>query len=294
MHAFLDRYTVAVTALILGRRKWFRESLESQGFADLIDCVQLTVPEIKGEGFHELEAAMPQGTLDPAFHVAQWLGHEHPTIIYHHGNNERPFNYGMGSKNTFRAVFLSRRHEFRANLISLRAPFHAGSMKQYLDKLRRMSNFTAMLAVSVKLTEALVNHLKDNGSSPVVVSGISLGGWVVNLHRSFCGTADRYLPLLAGAALDELFTTSCYRKLAGSLVTENPQKVKGVLNFEEEFSRVREANVFPLLALYDQFIEYDRQRQCYGEGTVAVMDRGHVTGTLASGTIRTHILDHMD
>ncbi len=294
MHAFFDRYTATLTAAMLGGRKWFRESVESPSFSALVERTTLTLPEFDQEGFYELEAVTQGATLDPAFHVAQWLGPQHPTLIYHHGNNERPFSYGLASKNTFKSVVLSRRQEFAANLISLRAPFHAQSMGDYLDKLGQMENFTSMLAVSVKLVDELVKCLRDRGSGPVAVSGISLGGWVTNLHRSLCCTADRYIPILAGAALAELFITSSYRKLAADLVDQESDRVRSVLNFEQEFEQVGDANVFPLLARYDQFVVYDRQRQCYGAGPVAVMDKGHVTGTLAAGEIRSHILEHLD
>jgi len=62
----------------------------------------------------------------------------------------------------------------------------------------------------VVLTDTLVNRLLERGSAPVTVSGISLGGWATNLHAACYGSAHRYLSLLAGAALDDLFLESSY------------------------------------------------------------------------------------
>ena len=57
--------------------------------------------EINAEGTFEVRAVTPAGILDPAFKVEKWLGTGHPTIIYHHGNNERPFDYGKAAKTPF-------------------------------------------------------------------------------------------------------------------------------------------------------------------------------------------------
>lgn len=293
MHSFLDKYTVAMTSLLLGNSKWFRESLDSALFDEQLKSIKLSLPEIDGEGFYELEAETAAGVLDPAFHVAKWLGPEQPTIIYHHGNNERPFNYGVASKNTFKPIFLSKKEMFQANLISLRAPFHNNNIKYYLNKMGRLANFSAMLSVSVKLTEALVDYLHKKYGSHVMVCGVSLGGWVTNLHRAFYNSADSYVPVFAGAALDQLFLTSYYRRLTSKLALDNPDAVRKVLNFEAEFVKQKGDNVYPLLALHDQYIEYEWQKHCYKDTEVRVINKGHITGTLASELIRDHVQFHL-
>ncbi len=294
MHEFLDKYSVAMTALLFKKSQWFRESVESPGFEDHLNHIEMPSLDIKAEGFYEIEAETLAGKLDPAFHVVKWLGPEYPTLIYHHGNNERPFNYGFASKNTFKSTILVEKDLFNANLISVRAPFHNDGMKAYLEKMGDLSNFTAMLSASVKLMEMLVRHLKSNGCGKVAVAGISLGGWVVNLHRSYYNSADVYLPIFAGAALDELFLTSYYKKLASELVKENPDLIRNTLNFEEEFKQIKDDNVFPLLARFDQIIEFDRQKRCYNEKVISVIDKGHITGALASEKLRGHILKHLN
>lgn len=292
MHAFVDKYTVSVASTLLKNSKWFSQSVESAGFDDYLNSIELSIPEISGEGFYEIAAKTQSGTLDPAFHVAQWLGPEYPTVIYHHGNNETPFNYGIASKNTFKKIFLAEKSMYKANLISLRAPFHNQGLKFYLKKIGHLSNFVALLTASVRLEEALVQYLKDRRSRRVMITGMSLGGWVTNLHRSFYNTADVYVPIFAGAALDELFTTSCYRKLASRKVIENPDAVR-VLNFEEKFQEIDTPNVHPLLARFDQIIVFDRQKVVYGAAPVSILNKGHVTGALAANDIRGHILAHL-
>jgi hypothetical protein len=219
-----------------------------------------------------------------------WLGPTYPTIIYHHGNNESPFHYGIGSKNTFKSILYKNKDEIDANLISLRAPYHNNGLKYYFKKMGRLSEFTAMLSTSVNLVESLVQLLRNRGCSRVAVSGLSLGGWVTNLHRSFYNTAQVYIPIFAGASLGELFLTSCYQKLVSDLAKENPEKIRACLNFVEDFRNIEEDNVCPLLAKFDQIIEFNVQSQCYEKHKIAVINKGHITGALSSEELRKHIL----
>ncbi len=289
MHAFLDKYSVAMTALLL-KDRWFNSSVESHGFQKQLDSITVALPAFEKEGFYEAEAHSTACKLDPAFQVAKWLGPQYPTIIYHHGNNENPFHYGAASKNTFKSVLYTGKDKINANLISMRAAFHNDGMKKYMGRMSRLDNFTAMLSASVKLIEELTAHLKRNGCKKVIVTGLSLGGWVVNLHRSFYNSANVYIPIFAGAALEELFISSYYKKLAGDAVSQNPGAVKKALNFTREFAQVKDDNVFPLMARFDQIIEYEVQKQCYDEKIVTVIDKGHITGALASAELRAHIL----
>ena len=293
MHAFVDNYTVAVTALLLGKKRWFKDSVESPSFEEQLDGISLTLPEINGEGFYELAAKTLVGTLDPAFEVAKWVSPQHPTIIYHHGNNESPFEYGTFSKNTFKNVLHKNKQFIDANLISLRAPYHNVGLMHYFEQMGQLSNFTAMLCVSVKLIEALTAHLHKSGCKRVMVTGLSLGGWVANLHRCFMGSADVYVPVFAGAALEDLFLTSSYSKISGMPVRHNPEAVRKALNFEEKFAQSDKDNVYPLLAQHDQLIRFEVQNRCYPENVIKTIDKGHITGALASADIRAHILAHL-
>jgi predicted esterase YcpF (UPF0227 family) len=292
LHAFLDHYTVLAGVFVAGRRKFFSQSLECPTFSKLLETTSLQLPEIHGEGLYEAQAETPIGTLDPAFYVAQWLGGDYPTLIYHHGNNERPFDFGAFSKNSFKHVVLAQKGQFAANLIALRAPYHQ-SLTHYMGQITHLVNFATMLAVSVQMIEALQAWSYEQGSASVMVTGISLGGWVTNLHRAFYNTADLYAPLLAGAALDEVFTGSAYRRLTGVQALSNPARIRHILNFEVQFASVNTDNIFPLLARHDQIIVYDRQKQCYGERPITVLEKGHTTAALDYGSLRDFLLTRL-
>ena len=290
MHMLLDNITINIGTLASGNNKFFSKSIESPTFSEHFKGITLKIPGIDDEGKYEVVADTIVGKLDPAFLITQWKGEEYPTIIYHHGNNEHPFDFGRFAKNTFKNIFLAGNESVDANLIALRAPFHNFPVKQYQERIADMSNFVAMLSVSVKLVDELISIIKQKKNKHVIVSGISLGGWVMNLHRTYYNTADVYVPMLAGAALGEIFISSNYRKMAGKPASENPERLRQILNFEDDFQKVKENNVFPLLARYDQIINYELQKVCYGNHPINVIEKGHITGALANNELRKHIL----
>ncbi len=290
-HALIDSLPVTLAAFMFGNSKMFRESIESPSYEELLKTTTLKYPDIKGEGFYEVQANTLIGQLDPAFYIAQWKGYSYPTLIYHHGNNERPFhNYGFG-KNTFKRIFLSVKKDIPANLIVVRAPYHC-CFRTYLREIGKLSTLTSLMIASVKVVETLVDFISVKGSR-IVLSGISLGGWVTNLHRTFFNSADFYIPLLAGTVPSDVFTSSIYRELTADLAHENRSAVEETLDFKEQFAKRSEDNISPLLASYDQVMRLKEQKESYGKHPAAVIEKGHFTGSLASDELRKHILPHL-
>jgi len=290
-HIMMDSLPVSLASIIFWNNKLYRESLDSPSYDQLMDLIELEWPQVKGEGTYELTARSPAGRLDPAFRLVRWRGGNYPTVIYHHGNNERPFNRKLLTKNSFQDIFLAGRETFPANLILVRAPFHR-SFKLYLERMGHLSTFSTLMAVSVRVIENLVNFAAPR-SAGVAVSGISLGGWITNLHRAHFNSADVYIPMLAGTRPGDVFTRSIYRKLTDKKARDNPAAVEKTLDFENRFAAVKNNNVFPLLARFDQLIRFEKQKASYGDIPVAVIDKGHVTGSMACGELRRHILDHL-
>jgi pimeloyl-ACP methyl ester carboxylesterase len=292
-HELIDNLAVQLSALGLGRYKFFSASIASPRIVDHLESTKLHLPRIEGPGVYEVSAGTLVGRLKPAFCIVQWLGEEYTTILWHHGNAERPFEFRWFSHTSFKQIFLRAKEPLAANVVALAAPFHRRSLISYAEQLRDLAKFVAMLAVSTTLVEALISYLKARTDSRVMVAGISLGGWVTNLHRAFYNTADLYVPLLAGAALDEVFTGSLYRNLTGRLARENPGQLKEVLNFEPEFTRIKDNNVFPLLARHDQIIRFERHRTCYGNRPITLLEKGHITASLAHYALREHLLGQL-
>ncbi|MEA1897656.1 MAG: hypothetical protein U9N53_08340 [Bacteroidota bacterium] len=291
-HVFLDNLTAAIGALLAGKKKFFAKSIISPSFEEHLKSIEIKMPEINKEGTYDINAKTLVGMTNPAFKVAKWIGHDYPTIIYHHGNNERPFDFNRSAKNTFANIFIKTKEDIRTNLIVVRAPFHNNSLKVYQEKMTELKNFTAMIAVSVKLNEEIISVLRKKNNTSIITSGISLGGWVTNLHRSFYNTSTAYVPLLAGTFLGELFLKSKYKKLTSKLALQQPKKIRELLNFNNFYKKIKDQNVFPLLARYDQFIEYDVEKVSYEGYILKTIEGGHVTGSLETKEeLRYHILE---
>ena len=290
-HIFLDRITAAVGGLLAGKKNFFANSLQSPSFEEQVAAIKLDCPSIKSEGIYEIRAKTLVGEIDPAFLVAQWKGIDYPTIIYHHGNNERPFDFTKSAKNTFYKIIAKSRDSFEANLIVVRAPFHNCRLSYYQEKMTELRNFVAMISTSVRLNEVIIQYLHAESKATVITAGISLGGWVSNLHRGIYNSATAYAPLMAGAFLGELFLKSKYRKLASNLALENPEQIKKILNFNELFKTTNSPNLFPLLGKYDQFSEYNVQKESYLGYPLKTIKCGHVTGALNTKILKTHILE---
>jgi hypothetical protein len=291
-HALVD-YAATISGLFLpDDTRYFAASVDSEPFAAHLAAIEHDPVPVTEEGVHLVPARAPVGELDPAVMVAHWGGPDLPTLVLHHGNNERPFAFGRTAKNLLGKAILFPEPP-PANVLLVRAPFHAGTLRGYLRAMADLERFVAMLATSVAVMDHLVHRLHAVGCDRVVLAGLSLGGWAVNLHRAHRDTADAYVPIFAGAALAEVFLASAYRRLTGRRALHDPSALRATLNFEERFAAVTTRNVFPLLARYDQYVAFDRQRGAYGNHPVAVMDKGHVTGGLDAAVLRAHVLAHL-
>lgn len=283
IHVLLDHWTIQVSRLFFARNRYFRDGVESPALAEHIRSVALPAPVITGEGLYEWTVDTLVGELNAAFHIAQWRGDDYPTIIYHHGTNETPYDM------SFRRILFPGGKATPANLVVVRAPFNR-SLKEFLGGIRTLAGYAAMLAVSVRVIEALIQHCWERGVPTTVVTGISLGGFVTNLHHTYFNSATFYKPLFAGTAMDAVFTESCYRALVAPAALVRADAIHAVLNFEEAFTHTDRSNVFPLLGRYDQYIGYERQKRAYGDQLITVLERGHVTGALAYAAMRQHVL----
>lgn len=69
-----------------------------------------------------------------------------------------------------------------------------------------------------------------------------------------------------------------------------PARLREILDFEEAFTAVDASDCSPVLARYDRIIEFERQRACYDELPLTVLDKGHITGSLATARLREHVV----
>lgn len=283
-HSFLDKLSIWVGLPFLRNKKYFRKSIESPRVKDVLKEISLDFPNIKGEGEYDVMADSKIGNMYSKFKVKMNRGKKYPTIIYHHGNAESQYDNG------FNKIFSCKREDIKANLIVVREPFQV-SLKTYMEKLKHLKNFVYMLATTVKVTEEIIDQYQSSPNK--IVSGISLGGWVTNMHHSYYNSADNYVPLLAGTKLGNLFTDSIYRKITSEKALKEKDKIENTLNFDEDFQCIKSVNVHPLLAKYDQYIELGVQKPCYENLEVNVIKKGHLTAARSYKILREHTLTYL-
>ncbi len=287
-HELIDVATISMSGLLLRNSRFFSRSLSSAPIGDVVSGTAIDVEDIRPGHVQEVSASTPVGEFHAAYLVTQWRGQDAPTLLYHHGSGEQPFNFGRFSSNSFQRLF-GTNFDRDVNLIVLRAPFHDRSNKEYIRAMDDLENFVGMLATSAALMEGLAERSQKMGCPAVLAAGISLGGWAVNLHRAHCSGVDRYVPIFAGARLGELFVSSVYRKLAAESARTNPETLRNILDFEDAFVRNGADDCDPLLARYDRLIEFETQRPAYKGSDLGVLEKGHITGSLATDVLRSHI-----
>jgi len=282
-YVFLDKASLISSAVYLFGSKYFRESIDSATLKEHIEHTDIEFPENPDKRFCELKAKTLVGDVFPAYRIAQWKSDTYPTIIYHHGEAEEPYDH------SFNKIFPIEMLKMPVNFIIVRASYSAKA-RSYYKGIRSLENYAAMLAVSVQLIEHLIKMVREIGSQHVTVAGLSLGGFVTNIHHTYCNSADSYKPCLAGTSIEEALFNAEHARMMSPLALKNEAKIKKVLNFEEDFRKVDHGNLFPLLARYDQVMELSRQSQFYPKENITVIDIGHVTWTLGLRALREHLL----
>ncbi|ADD06328.1 uncharacterized protein Nmag_2773 [Natrialba magadii ATCC 43099] len=287
-HELIDVATISMSGLLLRNSRFFSQSVSSAPIGDVVSDTTIDIENIRTGGVQDVSASTPIGEFQAAYLVSQWRGRDAPTLLYHHGSGEQPFDFGRFSSNSFQRLFETN-FDSNLNLIALRAPFHDRSNREYIRAMNDLENFVGMLATSASLIEALTGRLRDTGCPAILAAGISLGGWAVNLHRAYYGGVDRYVPIFAGANLGDMFVSSIYRNVTAVSARTNPAVLRTALDFADAFTSNDADNCDPLLARYDRIIEFETQRSAYEGRTLGILEKGHVTGSLATDALRTHI-----
>lgn len=279
INGIIDVLALNISGLAVRKSKYFRDGIESATLTKHLENINFHIPEINQEGLYKFKIKSLAGGLEAAIRVAQWKGNDYPTIIFHHGASEDPFDY------SFNHILPMEKIDISANLIAIQAPF-CKSFKGFLEGVKTLENYVAMLAGSTKIIEEVIQLSPDK----TIISGISLGGFVTNLHHIYFNSADIYKPLFAGSDIAEALLDSAYDKMTAPIAKNNPLKIRRSLNFGEDFSKLDNSNVYPLLGKYDQVMKLDIQGRYYQEENLNLTNRGHLTGSLSFKLLRKHLL----
>jgi len=295
VHTLLDDATVALSSLFLTGNKFFADSIETDPIIDVVtdtpspdlSPIALTTPADP----ETVTVDTPNGTYEAAYAAWDWKRPSLPTIVFHHGSGENPFGEGRFDTSSVDRLFADS-SDVNANIVAVRAPFHGRSAREYARAMTDLADFVGMLVSSTAVVEALVSQLHAQGAPAVIVSGISLGGWVSTLHQATHDSAELYAPIFAGDRLGEMFAASAYRRMTGPLAKENPEALRQALDYREAYAESN-SPTRPLLARYDRIIEFGVQQPAFDPAERTVIDYGHVTGSLQTEQLREHVIRAM-
>ncbi len=281
-HEAVDRLHVALLRRIVP--PVFRHGIDSPPLPVHLAAVQLTLPALTATRHYTVRARTLVGEVTAGFQVRWGPRPDLPVLVYHHGIAEMPYD------KSFRGIFRGSLAA-QAHLVAVRAPFH----RTWIDLLPGLGNmpyFLTMCAVAVQLGEAVRQALLARGARGSMVIGTSLGGFLALLHHLLLGTADSYVPLLAGPDLAHVMLCTHYRRFLAARALAHPIMLQALLDLRQAFQASDTRRVLPLLAQYDQDMLYAHHAACYaGSGVpVVTIARGHITGSLAFAALRGHIL----
>ncbi|MFC7070134.1 hypothetical protein [Halobaculum lipolyticum] len=227
---------------------------------------------------HELAAETLAGQLCAAVSIRAWHGTDAPTLVWHHGGGEHPYD------TIFSGTFPDP-DSMGANLVIIRAPGHESRLG--VQRVgATLSRYLATLAVAVAATE----HVLAEVDGRSVVSGYSLGGFVTNRHHVHHDTADAYVPLMAGTAHGEIFLSSVP---AAPPARNRPEYLRRRLNFTDAWGGRDHDHVHPVLGRHDRLNRLAAQRPSYPGVTPAVWPVGHLRGIRAHERIRQTLEPHL-
>lgn len=281
-HEAIDRCHVAVLCRMVP--PVFPQGSASPPLSEHLAAVRLTLPPLTPARHYNVVAHTLVGEVGAGFQIRWGPRPDLPVIVYHHGIAEMPYD------KSFRGIF-RRALAQCAHLVAVRAPFH----RHWFDLcagLRSVCHLLAMCAVAVQLGEAVRLALLARGAQGSLVAGTSLGGFIALLHHLLLGTADGYVPMLAGPDIAHVLLHSHFRRFLAPQALAHPEQVQALLDFRQRFAASPTRRVMPLLARYDLDMPYTHYAACYAASGVPVVtiERGHITGSLAFATLRAHVL----
>lgn len=260
--------------LLTWRTRYFRDGVTTAPFADHLSAVEADWPAVDsvGVGTHEVSVETLAGSHHAAIAVHKWVGLDAPTLIWHHGGGEHPYD------SIFTGAFPDA-HAVGANLLLVRAPGHeARGGVQHVGAT--LEGYLAMLATSVAATEHVLDSLE---AARTVVAGYSLGGFATNRHHVAYDTADAYVPFMAGTAHGEIFLTTVP---AAPRALARPDYLRRRLDFIDGWRRRDNDSVRPILGLDDCLNRYETQRASYPGVNPETWPVGHIRGISAHDAIR--------
>ncbi len=280
----IDRTVADLASMLLPGL--FRRGIRSRELREYLDGTELQLPDPGLQRTHRVDVRSLDRRLQCAFRVLQWHGESAPTLIYHHGLLEFPFDA------IIRNVIPYQREGFPLNLIAVQAAYHR-SFSQFSGDCDSLDKWMAMTAASIKLVDALCSRIKVTSNSRVALTGPNFGGHIVNFHHRLLGGADVYIPLLASGRMGDELLAAPLRRLIARNALAHEEELRNRLNAGISFPAEPNNNIFPLLPQREDKQLLELQMAYFTGCDIELIDRAVVSGAFAFKQLRNHILDSL-
>lgn len=280
-HEGIDRLHVALLRHIIPAV--FRHGVESPSLAEHLAATHCELPLLTMARHSSVTVESLVGPLQAGFQVHLGPAPDLPVLVFHHGIGEVPYD------KMFRGIFRGALRR-QAHLVVVRAPFHRHWL-ELPSGLVSMRHFLALCAVALRLGDSVRTALLARGARGSLVLGNSLGGFIALIHHLQLGTADGYVPLLAGPDIAHVLLSTQFRRFVAPAALAQPQAIQAALNHAQALQASAPGRIFPLLARYDRDMLYAYHAACYAACHIPIVTiaRGHLTGGLAFAALREHI-----
>ena len=256
-------------------RPFFERSIHSPDFDTHLRKVSFENKELQGEAMHEFTIRSLGETVGLKVRVVRYCNPTAPLIIYNMGGGEAPFD------STVNRMY---QEPPDYNVVVIEAPYQRDK-KQLEASFDDLNNYVAMLAMTVKMNEHVLQWRQFKDARIRLVSGSSLGGFITNRHHLVYNTADIYAPFVAGTRHGDIFLTVMDQS---AVVKSNPQRLKDLLNFEAAWrdNASSHGNVYPQLGRFDQLNRLALQAPSYGDMPIDIWQGGHMYHIIHAGLTR--------
>lgn len=286
IHSRIDTSSLKLAASLRKNLRYFSEAVSSRPVVELAEAASIQDHGFPALGYSEYRCQVGSLVTDPGVLYRQKGSKKAPLVIYHHGAAEGKYTYSFDK--------LFGRKSFKdtdVKLMAIKAPWCRNN-KEFFSCISSLERYTAMIASSVALIEMLITEHRKRSASPVIVTGMSLGGLVSCLHATVYGSADRYIPILAGPQVGDLFIDSAYAVMTDEKAKkEKPKSIREALNFGEEFLASGRQNVYPVLGRYDRIFLLESQLPYYDQSHCTIIDKGHSSGATSVAILSSILYD---
>lgn len=278
-----------VTALFAGKRYFRNDPCAEFEYRDLGKIISDHTPTISHEDETGWSVTIRADDTERTarLHWRRPPKPGHPVLIYHHGAGSIPHD------KVFDRIVPTGFLE-NWNLGSIQAASHR-SLKDFFDNaFDSLFHVQMLLAASVQTFESVSHWAVKNGAPYVAYCGISLGGIICSLHMCYYGSADIYLPMLAGMDAHHLLIEGSSKPLTDRQSIRSKMKCyKEALDFSPLLAESPRRLCFPLLAKHDVMMDYRRSRRSWKGYPITTIERGHSSGVMTYQAFTQHLLTHL-